>query len=150
VRNGCKIRDASPKTRKERIVRDVNSVLSTLRHMFNKDIEWEMMEKSPFEKVKKLFFKENNQRVRYLLEWERGKLPSKCVEYLLNIGIVALNTGMRKGEILSLKWRQIRNGFIYLVKTKTDEARQIPLNNTLSELFQSLPRYINSEYVFCR
>ena len=32
-----------------------------------------------------------------------------------------MNTGMRKGEVLSLKWSQIRNGFIYLTKTKTNE-----------------------------
>ncbi len=48
-----------------------------------------------------------------------------------------------------LKWSQVRNGFIYLTKTKSDEARQIPLNDTLKELFKSLPRHISSEYVFC-
>ena len=38
-------------------------------------------------------------------------------------------TGMRRGEILSLKWEQVRNGFIYLEKTKTNEARQIPVSD---------------------
>ncbi len=66
-----------------------------------------------------------------------------------SIVTVALNTGMRRSEVLSLKWSQIRNGFIYLIKTKTDEARQIPLNDTLRELFPSIPRHIKSDYVFC-
>lgn len=35
-------------------------------------------------------------------------------------------TGMRRGEMLSLKWEQIRNGFIYLTETKSGKARQIP------------------------
>ena len=34
-------------------------------------------------------------------------------------------------------------------ETKTNEARQIPINQTLRELFQMLPRHISSEYVFC-
>lgn len=63
--------------------------------------------------------------------------------------ITALNTGMRKREILTLKHPQIRNGFIYLHKTKTNEARQIPINDTLKELLESIPRHIKSEYVFC-
>ena len=63
--------------------------------------------------------------------------------------ITALHTGMRRKEILTLKRSQIRNDFIYLTHTKTNEARQIPINKTLKALFQSLPRHIKSDYVFC-
>jgi integrase len=45
---------------------------------------------------------------------------------------------MRKSEILTLKWGQIRNGFIYLVKTKTNERREIPVNNELASLFREI------------
>jgi integrase len=45
---------------------------------------------------------------------------------------------MRRGEILSLKWSQIRNGFIYLQKTKTNNARQIPINDDLQRLFEKI------------
>jgi len=45
---------------------------------------------------------------------------------------------MRRGEILSLKWNQIKTGFIYITKTKTNEARQIPVNEALYGLFQRL------------
>jgi integrase len=41
---------------------------------------------------------------------------------------------MRKGEILGLNWDQIKNGMIYLRKTKTDNPRQIPVNDTVQEL----------------
>ena len=88
-------------------------------------------------------------RLRFLTEDEEESLLSRCKGYLLAILITALNTGMRKGEILSLRWTQIRNGFIYLSKTKTNEGRQIPINDTLNSLFQSLPRHIKSDYVFC-
>jgi integrase len=45
---------------------------------------------------------------------------------------------MRKGEILSLKWGQIRNGFIYLEKTKTKTKREIPINEELERLFKEI------------
>jgi integrase len=45
---------------------------------------------------------------------------------------------MRPGEILTLKWSQIRNGFIYLQKTKTNEARQIPINEDLDLPFKQI------------
>ena len=149
MRKGCKARGTTLKPTKERSVAAVNREMSTLRHMLSKAVEWEMMERSPFSKAKKLFYRENNQRLRFLTEAEEGKLLDQCEGYLKHIVIVALNTGMRKTEILLLKWQQIRDGFIYLTETKSDVPRQIPLNETLKELFQSIPRYLKSEYVFC-
>ena len=57
---------------------------------------------------------------------------------------------MRRGEILSLKWNQIRNGFIYLEKTKTNEARQIPVSDELEALFKEIRRenQLRSDCVF--
>ena len=144
-----KIRKSTLKPQKERSYASVNRTLSSLRHMFSKAVEWDMMEKSPFINAKNLFYKENNMRLRFLTEDEEERLLFYCIEYLQAIVITALNTGMRKGEVLSLKWTQIRNGFIYLTKTKSREPRQTPINKTLRALFKSLPRHIRSDYVFC-
>ena len=76
--------------------------------------------------------------MRFLNEDEIPKLLDACPGYLRNIVECALNTGMRRGEILGLKWSQIRNGFIYLDKTKINEARQIPVNDTLEALFKQI------------
>ena len=56
---------------------------------------------------------------------------------------------MRKGEILGLKWPQIRNGFIYLEKTKTDESRQIPINEELEALFKEMRKTAVSGRSMC-
>jgi integrase len=149
VPKGMKVRALDLKPRKERSVSDVNRALSVLRHMFSKAVEWEMLEQSPFKKAKKIFYKENNMRLRFLTYDEAERLLSCCVDYLKAIVLTALHTGMRKGEVLSLKWSQIRNGYIYVVKSKTDTQRQIPINKTLKALFQSMPRHIKSDYVFC-
>ena len=63
---------------------------------------------------------------------------------------VALHTGMRRGEILNLRWEQIdlQHYFILLDKTKNGTRREIPINSTLEELFKNLPRGFESKYVF--
>jgi integrase len=64
---------------------------------------------------------------------------------------MALHTGMRRGELLGLKWEQIRNGFIYLKETKSGKSRQIPINERASDIFRDLrhKNQLKSAYVFC-
>lgn len=116
----------------------VNREMSCLHHIFTKAHEWEMIEENPFSKGKSLVFKENNQRTRFLDEDEIRNLLDNCPPYLHKIVTCGLNTGMRRGEILSLKWSQIRNGFIYLRETKTNEPRQIPINDSLKSMFKQI------------
>ena len=58
------------------------------------------------------------------------------------IVVMALNTGMRKGEILNLKWENIdlKNSFILLnqEQTKNGERKEIPINSTLRESLKRL------------
>jgi len=148
----------------------VNRSMACLRHMITKAVEWDMIERNPFDKGQKLYLKENNERVRYLSEDEIIHLLSECPEplqpklirmkngvlqgrqaiHLKDFIIIAINTGMRKTEILSLKWSQIKNGFIYLEKTKTDKKREIPINNDLENCLKDIRKrqQLTSEYVF--
>ncbi|MBU2498452.1 MAG: site-specific integrase, partial [Proteobacteria bacterium] len=116
----------------------VNREMACLHHLFAKAVEWDMMEQNPFERGNCLLLKENNKRLRYLTEEEIPRLLDSCKGHIRDIIECALNTGMRRGEILSLKWSQIRNGFIYLQKTKTNIARQIPINDDLHGLFERI------------
>jgi integrase len=128
----------------------VNREMSCLHHIFTKAVEWEMIEQSPFDRGKSLMIKENNQRLRFLNEDEIQELLDACPDYLRRIVRYAILTGMRRGEILSLKWDQVRNGFIYLQKTKTSEPRQIPIGDDLDRLFKEIRRdqHLTSEFVF--
>ena len=128
----------------------VNREMSCLHHIFTKAVEWEMMEQSPFDRGKPLRLKENNKRLRFLTEDEIPALLDACAEYLRWIVDCAIMTGMRRGEILNLKWNQVRNGFIYLEKTKTNNPRQIPVSDDLEALFRKIRanRHLTSEYVF--
>ncbi|MFA6412857.1 MAG: site-specific integrase [Syntrophales bacterium] len=81
---------------------------------------------------------------------EISKLLPSCPPHLYDIVLCALNTGMRRGEILGLKWDQIKDGLIYLQHTKTNTPRQVPINQTLTELFKFIRKKqkIGTQYVF--
>ena len=88
-----------------------------------------------------------------LTEAEIGRLISNSEGYLKHIILIALNTGMRRGEILKLKTSSIniREGFLTVtaVTSKTKKSRDIALNNSMMELFTKLmPLRLGQEYFF--
>jgi len=139
------------KAGKPRTDASVNRDMAIIGHMLSKAVEWGMLETSPFKKGKRLMFKENNHRLRFLTDTEIDTLLDACAPHLRPIVETALHTGMRRGELLSLKWEQIRNGFIYLTETKSGKARQIPINDRLAGVLKEVRRgnQLKSSYVFC-
>ncbi len=134
----------------------VNRRLACLKHMFRKASDWGYC---PGEKLKEIrnvkFLKENNQRVRFLQTEECQKLINVCEKYsrlrhLKPVIVTALNTGMRRGEILSLQWEQVdfKKGVITLQGKGESETRQIPINEALAETLRDILRRIDTPYVF--
>jgi len=124
--------------------------LEVLRHALNLALrEWEWISKNPFEKVK--IEKPNNKVERWLTFEEEHDLLEASAPWLREIIIFALNSGMRQGEILSLKWNQVdlKRRTATLLVTKNKEVRTIPLNQTVTELLQSKKKVESiSGYVF--
>jgi len=137
-----------------RTISTINKEVNTLRHMLKKAVSWGMLERNPFEMGETLHMRENNRRLKYLSDEEIQALLAECPDHLRDIVEVDLLTGMRRGELLSLKWSQIAGGFIYLHETKTDEARQIPITKDLEIVFKQIrqrqwKKGLKTEYVFC-
>jgi len=136
----------------------VNRELAILKHMIHKAVDWDLIDDDVLKRVRKVKqLKENNRRLRYLSREEADRLIAACYKapkcsHLAPIIITALHTGMRRSEILKLKWDDIdfRAGFIYVKDSKNYQSRMIPLSDTLKQTLQSLPRHITSPYVFCR
>jgi integrase len=63
---------------------------------------------------------------------------------------MALETGMRMGEILNLKWENLNlcEGNIYVIETKTNETRYLPISNRLRETLIPLRPGLPEEPVF--
>jgi integrase len=96
--------------------------------------------------------KPKNERLRYLSKAECERLISECHGQLKAIVITALQTGMRRGEILSLKWQNVDldNNLIKLdaSMTKDSEVRTIPMTRLLRETLRGIERRPHIEYVF--
>lgn len=128
----------------------VNRALACLKSMFNRAKEWDKFSgDNPVCKVK--LFKESNGRARYLEREEIARLINACTGNLKAIVIVAVNTGMRRGEIFGLKWRDLdfNRKAINLLITKNGEKREIPMNEDVISAFISVRKHPQSPYVFC-
>lgn len=124
----------------------VNRELSCLKTLFNKAVEWGRLETSPIKAVKK--FREPGPRERILEAGEARRLVD-CAELSIKpVLIVALNTGMRRNEILSLRWVNVDflKGYIFVEDSKSGKSRKIPMNAAVFEALHDLPRKF--EYVF--
>jgi integrase len=53
---------------------------------------------------------------------------------------MTVNTRMRTQQIINLKGRQIEDGFIYLSQTETDKAREIPINDVATKIFNDIKK----------
>ncbi len=141
--------------------------LAALSHAFTVAVnEWGWRDDNPAKKVKKPT--EARGRVRFLSETEttaggvvvEGELPRlvrSCQEstnpYLNVAFILALSTGMRRGEIMGLTWADVdfHQGRITLHETKNGERRVVPLVGKALEIlkeFSKTGRRIDTPLVF--
>jgi integrase len=117
--------------------------LSSLSHVFSKAVkEWEWMRENPIFKIEKP--KQAQGRKRVLTDEEQKRLLQACQESgskdLFLIVALALGTGMRKGEIMGLRWRNVQlgepTGTIVLERTKNGLSRSVLITGLLLGLFQ--------------
>ena len=126
-----------------------NRELALLKKMFNLAIDWHYAKENPVRKVK-LFSEKDNLKERVLSKEEERRLLAECADHLKPIVISALNTGMRRNEILTLTWNcvDLKLQIIHVVKTKSGKNREIPLNKGLLRLFEELKNLKKPDFVF--
>jgi integrase len=146
----------------------VNHEMKRLRHMMNKAIEWGYLRENPCKGIKNL--KEPPGRIRYLSHEELEKLLNACdvssltinpnnkgrifskmiTLYLKPLVQIAIHSGMRRGEVMGLRWKDIdfKERRIILEGTKNNERRMIPINDTLYQVLKSLPVHLHAEKIF--
>lgn len=136
---------------KERSNATIKRYCSLLSKMFNLLIADGKLDKNPCHFSPKL--RENNYKIRYLTEDEQTRMFAQLNKpeflKLKPIIICALYTGMRKGEILNLKWSQVdlKNDYIDVLKSKSGKERKIPIADKLKIELQKLGKN-GEEYVF--
>ena len=127
----------------------LNLDLACLKTIVRRAVLNRQIERNPIEGIK--LFKEN-PRNRTLSDEEYQRLLNCCPYHLKPMVEIAFITGMRKGEILGLTWDRVdfENGIIVLEAedTKTQEKREIPIDEGLKKLIRGIPRTIACPYVF--
>jgi integrase len=127
----------------------VNRLMCRLRHMFNRAVEWELLDESPMRRIR--FLRENNARLRHLTIDECNRLLDACrADNMRGIITVALHTGMRLGEILDLKHGNLDfvTGVLTVRDSKNGDSRYIPLDSSVTALLKRTQRVPNCDYVF--
>ncbi|MBI3814326.1 MAG: site-specific integrase [Nitrospinae bacterium] len=132
----------------------INREFAMLSKAFNLAYKrWEWVKENPCNKAQKE--PENNQVDRWLIEDEYQRLIKASTGYLdgqlTDIILMALHTGMRQGEILSLKWNDVDlfRKVITVLKTKNKKPKSIPMTDTIHDLLVRKSKVvIMSGYIF--
>ncbi|MDD3437264.1 MAG: site-specific integrase [Candidatus Gastranaerophilales bacterium] len=155
------LKEPSPKKNKKgetfRSNATVNRYMAALSIALTKATrEWEWLNENPMFKVDKK--REKKGRTRFLSQEEQKAILKACQQqknsYILLLVIIALSTGARLSEILTLKWKNVdfERKRIHLMDTKNGENRTVPISSITYDLLKkySKIRKINSDLVFAR
>jgi integrase len=91
------------------------------------------------------------EKLRVLSEQEFQRLFNSATAHLRPILLIAVSTGMRRGEVLNLRWEDIdfKTGVIFVRDSKSYESRAIPMSENLKEALMELRKDSDNEYLFC-
>lgn len=116
----------------------VNLHLKLLRAIFMRAVRMQSVASNPVSRVK--FCKENNKRLRWLTDDEEAALTGALPNWMKPLVAVALNTGMRKAELLKLRWRDVdfTSGTITIRDPKSGEDEHVLMNTTTQQTLKTL------------
>lgn len=124
--------------------------LNVLKHLLALAVEWELIPVNPAYRVKGP--RVPSGRVRYLQPTELRAVLDACPEWIRPIVALAVSTGMRRGEILGLRWLDIDQfgNRIMLPQTKNGEGRIVYLNTLAQQAIRAMhnPEALSTDRVF--
>ncbi len=117
--------------------------LATISHAFNVAMkDWQWVNDNPVSKISKP--RQARGRERFLSDEERERLLQVCRQspspYLYTVVVLAISTGMRRGEIMNLHWKDVnlKDGIVILSRTKNDTSRAVPMGTLACSLLADL------------
>ena len=129
--------------------------LAFLGSVFTAAIRRGWVDTSPVTALDKRALKESRPRIRFISREEFGRLHAAASSSLKPVLVLAVETGMRKEELLSLRLEQIdlRRREVHLEITKTSSPRRVPLSvtavDTIRDLLERRGRP-TSPFLFCK
>ena len=132
----------------------IDSELGTIRAMIYKAFDNDMVSGQTlkaFKRTKKLLKRNSNARTRILSHDEYEALCNHAALHIKHAVIIAYHTGMRRGEILQLRWPMVdmkaRTITLEAHMTKDNEKRIIPISDSLHETLKGIPRALHDDHV---
>lgn len=121
----------------------VNREVEILRAMLN----WHGVDPNPCHRIKPY---RGKRRERFLTLEEVRRLIDMSPPHLRPIAEFALYTGMRKGKILGMRWRDVsfERGNILIPGSKSGRLRVVPMNGMISRVLIGLEPGGQEERVF--
>lgn len=132
---------------RRRSASDVMHHLSFLRRLFNVAVQHDLIIESPFKRGSNLISRAaETERTRILSRDEETRLLEACNRpgrrKLKQIIIIAIETGLRRGELNSLRWNDVNLDQAVLTvqstASKTLRSRIVPLSNRALNVFREL------------
>jgi integrase len=118
----------------------VNAELKTLRHMYSTALAWGKLTTNPLATLKR--YRTAIRHMRTLSMDEEARLLAACSNTVRPLVLVALYAGLRRGELLALRWGHVdlahRLVTVDAATAKSGKTRSIPLNATALAAFQGL------------
>lgn len=133
----------------------VNRYIATLSHVLTFAMkERRLIDRNPVGDITRK--KESRGRTRFLSDEERAALLGACTKSewpaLQALVLLAISTGARRGELLSLRWADVdmKAGRALVRETKNDEQRTLPLAGKALDALRALKlqNSARSAYVF--
>ncbi len=126
----------------------VQKELNVLKHLLRLAVEWELLPFTPAQGVKSP--KVPAGRVRYLQPTELRAVLGVCSTWLRPIVAVAVCTGMRRSEILGLRWLDVdfEHQRLMLPQTKNGDGRIVYINKLAASALESINMRNSLDLVF--
>ncbi len=130
----------------------MNIELRTLKAFFSVAVAWDLIERSPFKRVRLIRLPERSP-VYFSVDDFRKLVGEMNLGWLRSIVTLAVNTGLRRCELVNLRWRDVDSVRRTLkvsntpgYRTKTGHERVVPLNDSALDVLAHLERA--TDFVF--
>ena len=145
------IQEVFNKTSEEVGKRTANVLVVYIKAIFNKAIEWDLIDKNPAKGIKK---HKEKSRERYITKEEMPRFIQVVSEYpdqvMKDFIVLALLTGQRKSNVLSMRWQDIsfQNETWSIKETKNGDPHVVSLTQEAINILHERKRDIGRHAVW--
>ncbi|MBT5375488.1 MAG: tyrosine-type recombinase/integrase [Nitrospinaceae bacterium] len=132
--------------------RTINRRLSFISAAFTQAIKvWGWCRFNPVSCIKR---EKENKRVKYFPDDEFEEIFEELADWVKPIVLVAKNTGLRRNNVVNLRWSQVDLDARFIVldaeEMKNQQSLGVPLNEVAFNVLKDLVKSKKSQFIFCK